>query len=95
MIPQVQRFSEKDTFNLLHPASGYGVIAWALSACAVSACMSVCLSHYPGRMDGRTDLNFGRKVKWKETEVKFIDQGHRSRPPSQETSTGCFNEMSQ
>ncbi len=42
-------------------------------------CLSVHPSRYPDRTHGQTDLNFCMEVRWKDIEVKFVDQGHRSK----------------
>ncbi len=62
----------------LHPASATGVIVLARS-------VFLCVSRSHRWTDKHTDLNFGMEVKWK-------DQGHRSRSPSQKTFF-FFNEM--
>ena len=43
-----------------------------------SLCVCVCY-HSNGRTDRHTDFNFGMVVKWKNIEVKFRGQGHRSK----------------
>ncbi len=59
-----------------HVSDVMGVIVLTLFVC-LCVCVSVCyLSH--GRTYRHIDLNFGMKVKWKDIQVKFIGQGHKS-----------------